>query len=271
MTERFFESTGATEVEQAQAGEFGSRTNAKSWTALRDYPGQVVSLTLSRFSARDVPWAISQMQWSKRPLRAIPEIGFLKLMGTGGGAGFSTRPNLNVWTILSTWPSGAAADRAQLTAVFAGRRKRAAESATFHLAPVSVRGRWAGQAPFKTDGPARSDGPVVALTRATVRKRMLARFWRRVPSISHTIEGEGSVRFMIGMGEVPYLHQVTFSIWDDADAMARFSRESATHGDAVRMVAKEGWFSEQLFARFRPIAGEGTWNGRSADDLLGLE
>ena len=252
--------------------EFGvERDGAYSAGSLAGHGGQVVSLTLCRFAARDVPWAISQMQWSKPKVRAIPEIGFFKLMGTGGGAGFSTKPNLNVWTILSTWPDGAAAERAQAAPVFIERRARSTESATFHLAPISSRGRWANENPFRGDGAAAEGGPIVALTRATVKKRMLARFWRRVPSISHTIEGEGAVRFMIGMGEVPYLHQVTFSIWDDAGAMARFSRESATHGEAVRMVAKEGWFSEQLFARFRPIAGSGTWNGHAATALLGLE
>ena len=234
------------------------------------YPDQVVSLTLSRFRTTDVPWAISQMQWSKRPLRALPRIGFMKLMGTGGGTGFSTKPNLHVWTILTVWPNGAAAAAAQDAAVFAERRNRAAESATFHLAPISTRGRWAGSAPFEPREDRAGSGSIVALTRASVKARKLAKFWKRVPSISRTIEGEGDVRFMIGMGEVPYLHQVTFSVWDDAEAMARFSRSSVTHGEAVRRVAEEGWFSEQLFARFRPIAGEGTWNGRSAHDLLGL-
>lgn len=254
------------------AAEFGVtpdvRTDAVELAAYRE---QVVSLTLSRFDKSAIPWAISQMQWSKGPLRAVPQIGFLKLMGTGAGAGFSTVPNLRVWTILSTWPNGHAAIEAQEAEVLRTRRSRACETATLFLAPISSRGRWAREAPFAPRNDFHRSGPIAALTRATVRPAKLVRFWQRVPSISRTIEGEAAVRFMLGMGEVPYLHQVTFSVWDDADAMGEFSRRSATHGEAVRRVAEEGWFSEQLFARFRPLSGTGTWNGRAANNLLGLE
>ena len=234
--------------------------------------GQVVSITLNRFDRPgDIAWMFSQMQWSKRSLANVPGIGFHKLMGTGGGAGFSTRPNLRVWSLLATWPNGAAAREALNAAPFAARAARAGETATVFLRPISSRGRWAGSEAFDPSAETGGQGSIAALTRATVRPAMLARFWRRVPSISRTIEGEASVRFMIGMGEVPYLHQVTFSIWDDAEAMRRFSRESATHGEAVRRVAEEGWFSEQLFARFRPLAAVGTWNGRPASDMIGSE
>ena len=243
--------------------------NADPVERIAGYGGQVVVLSMHRFAWSDVPWAISQMQWSKRPLGRLPSIGFHKLMGTGGGAGFSTRPNLRVWTILSTWPDGAAALAGIEGAPFRAKAGRAAETATIFLAPLSARGRWAAESAFvPADVDPAPDGPIAALTRATVRPGALARFWRRVPSISATIEGEAAVRFMIGMGEVPYLHQVTFSIWDDAEAMRRFSRESATHGEAVRRVAEEGWFSEQLFARFRPLGAVGRWNGRDAAALI---
>ena len=265
MTERLF---GSAEQVCGTSG-FGVSSNAARSNELGDYPHQVVALTLSRFDAGNVPWAISQMQWSKAPLRALPGLGFLKLMGTGAGAGFSTVPNLGVWTILSTWANGAAALRAQSSDVFEKRRRRSAETATIFLAPISSRGRWARVAPFEPRDDSNGSGPIAALTRATVRPSKLAKFWRRVPSISRTIEGEAAVQFMIGMGEVPYLHQVTFSIWNDAEAMASFSRQSATHGEAVRRVADEGWFSEQLFARFRPLGANGHWNGKPAQQLIG--
>ena len=235
---------------------------------LDTHGGQVVALTLHRFALADIPWAIAQMQWSRRPLAALPGIGFHKLMGTGGGAGFSTKPNLRVWTILSTWPNARAARDGLAGAPFRAKAERALETATFLLAPLSSRGRWAGEAAFAPGADPDPRGPIAALTRATVRPAALARFWRRVPSISATIEREPEVRFMIGMGEIPYLHQVTFSIWDDVEAMARFSRRSATHGEAVRRVAEEGWFSEQLFARFRPLDALGTWNGSPTRDLI---
>ena len=252
-------------------GDDGDRPNEFGEAAVEQRDRQIVTLTLNRFAGpRAVAWMISQMQLSKPKLRDVPGLDFHKLMGTGGGAGFSTRPNLNVWTLLATWPTGRAALAGTNSRPWVEREDRAEETVTVFLAPISSRGRWAGTTAFEpsSDIGHREGAPIAALTRATVRPSMLARFWRRVPSISRTIESEADVRFMIGMGEVPYLHQVTFSIWDSAEAMQRFSRDSATHGEAVRRVANERWFSEQLFARFRPIHATGRWNGAPASSLL---
>ena len=261
--------TGQPRAERSPAR---SETDASSLrnlpTKVRDHDGEVVSLTLNRFSGlASVAWMVSRMQLAKRPLQRTGAIGLHKLMGTGGGAGFSTRPNLRVWSLLATWPNGTEAAAAIDASVFRERAARAEETATLFLAPLSSRGSWDGGG-FRSGDDPDPNGPIAALTRASLRPSVLARFWRRVPSISRTIEGEAAVRFMIGMGEVPYLHQVTFSIWDDAEAMRRFSRESATHGEAVRRAAEEGWFSEQLFARFRPLGAVGTWNGEPATALI---
>jgi len=67
------------------------------------------------------------------------------------------------------------------------------------------------------------------------------------------------------MGEVPWLQQVTFSVWDDPAAMVAFAQRSASHHGAVQQVRRNGWFREELYARFRVLAQEGTWEGR---DLL---
>ena len=106
------------------------------------------------------------------------------------------------------------------------------------LTPTSARGLWSGVAPFHPQDSAQA-GPVVALTRATMRLRTFLRFWRRVPDISAVIGQDPNVIFKIGIGEVPLLHQVTFSIWPDAASMANFARGDGPHGRAIRAVAKE--------------------------------
>ena len=68
--------------------------------------------------------------------------------------------------------------------------------------------------------------------------------------------------FKIGIGEVPWLHQVTFSIWPDAARKANIAR-TGPQAEAIRAVREEGWFREELYARFTLLGDEGTWGGTS--------
>ena len=195
----------------------------------------------------------------------MPEVGFWKLCGSGTGEGFTPKPNTRVWAILATWPDAETARRSLAEApVYRRWRTRSSECWTVLLRPVSARGAWAGVTPFEaTPDTGDSTGPIVALTRATLRLPTLLRFWGRVPNISAVIGQDPNVMFKIGIGEVPLLHQVTFSVWPDADSMARFARGNGPHGQAIAAVRREGWFREELYARFRIIEDQGTWAGQS--------
>ena len=226
--------------------------------------GQIVSLSLHRFEGRAAQaWAFAMMGLGRRPLSRVSDIGFWKLCGSGGGVGFRARPNPAVYAILATWPGERQAREAIARApIFARYRARAAEAWTILLRPVSARGAWSGRAPFEPAPAAEraGHGPIAALTRGTVRTGALPRFWSRVPAISERIGANDEVLFKIGIGEVPWLHQVTFSVWPDAAALARFAR-SGPHAEAIARVRAEGWFAEDLYARFE-VAGEiGTWRG----------
>jgi hypothetical protein len=43
--------------------------------------------------------------------------------------------------------------------------------------------------------------------------------------------------------------------------MARFARGDGPHGRAIKAVREEGWFTDELYARFRVLGVEGRWNG----------
>lgn len=224
---------------------------------------QVVSLSLYRFDGVFARlWAFAMMGLARPAMARVPGIGFWKLCGSGIGEGFTPLPNLGVYAILCTWPDLATARHAQATApVLVRYGARAAEHWTLYMTPDSVRGAWAGQTPF-TPADTAGTGPLAALTRATIKPGILARFWRRVPNISAVIGRDPNVLFKIGIGEVPWLHQVTFSIWPDAARMAAFAR-TGPHADAIRAVRAEGWFREELYARFSLLEDEGTWGGTS--------
>jgi spheroidene monooxygenase len=223
---------------------------------------QTVSLSLFRFDGlRDRVWAFGQMGLARRKLSATPDIGFWKLCGSGTGEGFTPRPNTAVYAILATWPDLATARARTADAPVPARHAaRAAESWHLFLRPVSARGAWSRAAPFTpADDP--GTGPLVALTRATLRPAKAAQFWRRVPDISRVIGADPNVLFKIGIGEVPLLHQVTFSVWPDAAAMAGFARTDGPHARAIAAVRAGDWFSEELYARFRLLDTRGTWGG----------
>ncbi len=221
------------------------------------------STTLSLYHFGSLPsrlWAFAQMGFARAGLAAVRDIGMWKLCGSGTGEGFTPVPNTSVYAILATWPDHNTARRAFHGAqVFRRYRDHADEAMTLFLTPNSARGTWAGEQPFEPSAP--GEGPIAALTRATIKPKIAARFWGRVPAISSVIGKDPNVLFKIGIGEVPMLHQVTFSIWPDADSMAAFARHDGPHARAIRAVRTEGWFREELYARFTLDAVDGQWGG----------
>jgi hypothetical protein len=109
-------------------------------------------------------------------------------------------------------------------------------------------------------------GPVAALTRATLSPAARAAVLGAGARHFGRIGADPNVMFKIGIGEVPLLHQVTFSIWPDA-AHGRFCpHRPPCRGHPRRARPKAG--SEELYARFRRHpATAGTLGGRSPGPL----
>jgi spheroidene monooxygenase len=239
----------------------------------------IVTLSLFRFGRwRDRAWALGQMALARRPLARTEGIGFHKLMGAGTGEGFTPIPDAVV-AILATWPDLMRARTALVEApVFRRFDARSAERFDLHLETLSSRGLWSRATPFAPAGRnpeplasapiAPPAGPVAAITRATIRPRTCLKFWARVPAISAHIGADPNVLFKAGVGEVPWLHQVTVSVWPDASAMHAFARAAGPHAEAIRAVRAGGWFAEELYARFTVRGHAGRWQGR--DPLAAL-
>lgn len=227
---------------------------------------QTVTLSFFRFGPMHARlWAFTQMGFARLSMPRVPGIKFWKLCGSGTGEGFTPLPNTAVYAILATWDDIDAARVGLNAPVFQRYNSHAEETYTLFLTPTSARGTWSGQTPFQTSHlPAQGStlGPIAALTRATIKPSVATQFWRKVPSISAVIGDDPNVLFKIGIGEVPLLHQVTFSIWPDTDSMADFARRGGPHTDAIRAVRDHGWFSEELYARFHVVDAQGTWEGQ---------
>lgn len=230
---------------------------------------QCVTLSLFRFgTAADRLWAFAQMGFARFALAKVPDIGFFKLCGSGSGEGFTPIPNVSVYGILATWPDAETARRSMDNArVFRRYRTRSVERCTWFLNTCSSRGQWSGHEPFSIDTTL-PDGPLAALTRASIKPKIMMRFWGRVPAISDVIGADPNVIFKIGVGEVPWLHQVTFSVWPSTASMDNFARTSGPHGKAIKAVRDGKWFSEELYARFAIADVEGAWEGHDLQEKL---
>ncbi len=226
---------------------------------------QTVTLTLYRFdSVATRLWAFAMMGLARPHMTRVQGLTFWKLCGSGAGEGFTPKPNTRVYGMLCVWPDEQTArQQLQSAAIFKRYRHRASEIWTVFMAPVSTWGAWSGVSPFTVKEPG-FHGPLAALTRATLKPSALLRFWRRVPDISRVIGADDNVAFKIGIGEVPFFHQVTFSIWPNTSAMAAFARDkTGPHAQAIQAVRDGNWFREELYARFRILGDEGSWNGDS--------
>lgn len=203
------------------------------------------------------------MLFARASLRRVAGLQFWKLLGSGTGEGFTPLPNTAVYAVLAAWTDRETAEhQVRDAAVFRRYRAHASETWTVFLRPLASRGEWSGRAPFDPQDGGRA-GPLASLTRASVRLANLPGFWRRVPAISRRIGADPNVLFKIGVGEVPWLHQVTFSIWPDEASMAEFARRDGPHAQAIRAVREGGWFAEELYARFQVVGDAGAWGGSS--------
>lgn len=224
---------------------------------------QTVTLSLFHFKGVSrTAWAFGQMGLARRVLQAMPDCSFVKQMGTGTKEGFTPVPNLHVYGIIAAWPSEEIArNRIADQRIFQRYRHRASESWTLYLRTTRATGAWSGSQPFLADPSLENAEPIVVLTRAQVKTRHLLAFWKRAPAISDVIGGDRHVVFKIGLGEVPFKNQVTFSIWPDQAAIKRFAYAKGPHQMAIQAVRDGDWFSEELFARFAVLGSEGTWGG----------
>ena len=228
---------------------------------------QIVAISFFRFEGVfQKLWAFSQMGFARKKLKKIKQISFFKLFGSGIGEGFTPYPNTSVYAILSVWNNlGEAENNIEEREIYVNYRTHSIENWTVFLSPISSKGYWDKTNPFKPNKNEfkKKDHMLAALTRATIKPKIMLKFWSKVPAISKVIGNDKNVLFKMGLGEIPWFHQVTFSIWPNAKTMADFARKDGPHAKAIKSVREGNWFSEELYARFEVKKAIGKWCGKS--------
>lgn len=224
----------------------------------------LVTLTLWGVATSRVPAAVTRMALDRRHLRRASGLRFAKLLGTGDGRTFTVRDaDPHHWGLLAVWDEPAAARAFATGPTSTAWERISTERLSVALEPAVSRGMWSGRAPFGDPVPLRSDGPVASITRARLRLRRARGFWAAVPPVSADLRAVPGLRLALGIGEAPIGLQGTFSLWDDASSLVEFAHRRTAHTDVVARTAAQGWYVEELFARFRVLSVEGTFAGRA--------
>lgn len=193
-------------------------------------------------------------------------------MGTGRGRDTGPSADLKRRALFAVWDDDAALDWFLDTSPVAGRWQAAGEVWSARLRLINGHGAWGGRPILADLGPleaasggptasASDGGPICTLTRANVR----VRHWRTFASAARrtsveVARADGLLR-VVGVGEAPVGRQATFAIWQDDAALRRFANDNPVHREIMQRTRREGWYGEELFARFKPYASIGSWDG----------
>ena len=223
----------------------------------------IVSLSIIRYRPLFIPFALLAMAIHRIPLALNRNCSFWKLMGCGKKGTFDLQPDWQQWALLAVWNSGEEFEKFDKHSFISKYWKAfSKERWTLLSVPLASHGKWDEQEPFKlasydTD----YTGPVAVLTRATIRLNKLRNFWSNVQPVAGTMGKASGFITSVGIGEAPFFRQATFSVWDTMESMKTFAYNSAEHAEVIRKTREENWYSEELFARFRPVSSSGTLNG----------
>ena len=225
----------------------------------------LTTLTLFGIKKGNIRWGLAQMGTSPPLLKKVPGLKFFKLLGSGKGLGFSLQPDFRRYGLMAVWQSETAASEfLNNSALIQQYREHSDEIWTLKMQPVRSHGLWDGRNPFDyTKTELAEDKPIAVLTRASVRPGAVWNFAKFGLKTSRDLEHAPGLLASIGLGEIPLLKQATFSIWENLAAMQQYAYKSAHHIEVMKRTRAENWYTEELFARFGPVAASGTWNGHN--------
>jgi heme-degrading monooxygenase HmoA len=223
----------------------------------------VVTITLNKYKGfKNKFWAFQMMQFAHKNLKNVNGLTFYKLMGTGSGNGFKVSADFSTYALLTVWENEQQADdflnEGKLHKLY---REKSIEQFIVYMQPIKSHGLWSKQNPFKPEANIPGNYTAV-ITRATIATKHLIRFWSYVPGTSKSLEQYDGLIYAKGVGEWPVKQMATFSLWKDEKSMFAYAYKNPEHMRVVKKTRELNWYSEELFARFRPFKSVGTWEGK---------
>ena len=218
-------------------------------------------LTVVRYP-RWMSWAgFLSMAFFRLPLLFSKKIRFWKLMGCGKNGTFDIYPDLLQWALLIN--TEIAQEPVIPEIINSWWKFFRCEVWTIKMEPIEGHGTWDGKECFgNLPKQTEYDDRIGILTRATIRLNKLRSFWKNVDQVALKMAGAEGFITSLGIGEIPWIKQATFSIWESKTLMRNFAYQSQEHAEVIRKTKKEDWYSEDMFVRFRIISSTGTLQGK---------
>lgn len=216
---------------------------------------RVASFHLGDFRTRRAISKMVALPAERWELASTPGCVLGKVLGTSRKGTTKMSVEIGRWAMFAVWEDSAALRNFVDQSPIVRRWERNAASVShFELEPFSSKGEWSGMDPFPDLGIAgRKDPPegrIAVLTHANIRPTKALAFLKAVPAVDEVLFRQPGNELALGIGEWPLLQQATFSIWDSNDSLTQFAYRGDQHREAMRRAHQEGWFTEELFARF---------------------
>jgi len=222
---------------------------------------QITTISFFKFSSlHNKIWGFVMMLLAHNDLYKVKGLSFYRLMGSGKGKGFNPFPDWSVYSLMQVWESEEDANDFFYSSNLIDKYKsHTLETYTLYMKNIASVGTWIGKAPFEKGTDLDSNLPIAIITRATIKRHWLLRFWKYVPTSQEPLDGNKGLIYTKGIGEVPVVQMATFSLWKNFDAVKEFAYNSKQHKEAIRKTRKNEWYKEELFSRFHPYKSLGSW------------
>ncbi len=174
-------------------------------------------------------------------------------MGCGRGAVFSVKPDWSRYAFLFDWETPKAAQAFFASADWQRLQQGVEVSRHWHLEAIHSKGLWDGKPRFEEWSEVsvpEAGRQLAVITRADLKPWRLGSFGAAARRATAALEKYPGSVYTLGMGELPFVRQATFSVWDGETVMKAYAYRDADHKAAMKGKKTHGWYGEELYARF---------------------
>jgi hypothetical protein len=232
----------------------------------RGAPDELPRVSFASAHVADFASLDTAVRWRVELARArVPGLRWVKSMATladrrSGGFGLGPPAPRRHLTVAS-WEAREAYEEFRNGSALARAWDEHCEHAWHvELTPYRARGTLRGPVRFAPALDGEPEGPIAVLTLGRARWRRVPEFAVRGSRLTESILGAPGVITALSAG-FPATGNATFSLWERADDMARFSyARGAKHRATVAADTRNRILAEQIAVRLEPLSVSGGWD-----------